>query len=283
MSSHRRLSARLAYSRRTMNTLTLSVAALALALQSVPGPHLPATRARARGPMNVLVPAYFYPVTSSPWGRLTAKAAQHPGRVWAIGDPFNGPGPSFDPVYAQTFATFRQAGGKLIGYVSTSYATVPLAQARADIDQWLAWYPLDGFFLDEMENTPGAHEAYYQSLRQYALSRLPHALVVANPGTSAPASYLFTNGSAVVDSLCIFENLGTGFPGWQPDAWVRAERDRHFYALPYGVGAAQWTAAVDHAHASNCGWVYVTDDVLPNPWDTLPPYFEALVDDVVAR
>ena len=31
------------------------------------------------------------------------------------------------------------------------------------------------------------------------------------------------------------------------------------------------------AAANNVGWIYVTDDTLNNPWDTLPGYFEALV------
>ena len=27
----------------------------------------------------------------------------------------------------------------------------------------------------------------------------------------------------------------------------------------------------------NVGWIFVTHDVLPNPWDTLPPYWDAEV------
>lgn len=260
----------------------LALACVALLPQSVPGVHRSATPAPQRAPLRVLVPAYFYPVANSPWVRLTAKAAQWPGRVWAIGDPFNGPGPSFDATYAQTFQAFRQAGGRLLGYVSTSYGNVPAAQARADIDQWIAWYPLDGFFLDEMDNVPGAHEAYYQGLRDHARVRLPGALVVSNPGTSTVESYLLSSGRPVVDTLCVFEN-STSFPAWAPDAWTSRWRSRNFYVLPYGVGATQWHACVDHALASNCGWIYVTDDVLPNPWDTLPAYFEAFVDDVLTR
>ena len=41
------------------------------------------------------------------------------------------------------------------------------------------------------------------------------------------------------------------------------------------------TQAVDRAVTRRSGWVYVTDDVLPNPWDTLPPYWNAFVSRVV--
>lgn len=231
----------------------------------------------ARRPeLRVLVPAYFYPVPGSPWQRLTAAAAAHPGRVAAIGDPFNGPGPTFDPSYAAAFQSFRAAGGKLFGYVYTSYGARPLATVEQDMLTWLAWYPIDGFFVDEMDVVPGAHEAYYQALTQFARAQLPNAVVVANPGVNTVPSYLEYNGAPVASTLCIFEHSANAL-GWSASPWVASKPRTAFYALPYGLAASQWTAAVEHAFAQNCGWVYATDDVLPNPWDTLPSWFESLV------
>jgi len=37
-------------------------------------------------------------------------------------------------------------------------------------------------------------------------------------------------------------------------------------------------AGLAHAFHENVGWFYTTDDVLPNPWDTLPSWFEEMVD-----
>jgi hypothetical protein len=37
-----------------------------------------------------------------------------------------------------------------------------------------------------------------------------------------------------------------------------------------------------HAFQQNVGWFYTTDDVLPNPWDTLPSWSEAMVDTIDA-
>lgn len=231
----------------------------------------------AKGPaLRILVPAYFYPVPGSPWTRLNAAAQAHQDRVFAIGNPASGPGVSIDPSYAQAFASFRASGGRLLGYVATSYGARPVTAVIADIDLWTQMYPVDGIFLDEMDNVPGAHEDYYGRLYKHVQARIPGGFVVGNPGVSTSESYLHAGTRPVSDALCITET-STNFLTWHADPWVAHYRRQHFYALPYGVASGAWTPVVQHAFAENIGWLYVTDDVLPNPWDTLPSYFEALV------
>lgn len=232
--------------------------------------------------LRILVPAYFYPVPGSPWNRLDAAAQAHPDRVFAIGNPASGPGTSVDPVYTATFASFRASGGKLLGYVATTYGARPVASVLADIDAWRRMYRIDGIFLDEMDNVPGAHEGYYAQLHAYVQLRVPDGFVVGNPGVSTSPSYLQMGAMPVSDTLCITES-SANFLNWQADPWVSGFGRRRFYALPYGVAANSWTPVVQHAFAQNIGWIYVTDDVLPNPWDTLPNYFEALVAHVAAN
>ncbi|MFN0241848.1 MAG: spherulation-specific family 4 protein [Planctomycetota bacterium] len=239
------------------------------------GAHTP-VRVESRAPkLRVLVPAYFYPVAGSPWSRMNAAAVAHPDRIVAIGNPFNGPGTTLDTTYLATFQSFRASGGKLIGYVYTSYGARPIADVKADVDTWRAWYPIDGVFVDEMDNVPGAHESYYRALYDYVRTQLADALIIGNPGTSTVPSYLSHQGAPVASALCIYESSGAALT-WSADPWVLARDRRHFAALPYATPAASWQAAVDHAWQQNCGFVYATDDALPNPWDTLPPYFEAM-------
>src|SRR5258708_13882384 len=45
-----------------------------------------------------------------------------------------------------------------------------------------------------------------------------------------------------------------------------------FGALQYAASAAQMRTFVASAKAKNIGYVFVTDDVLNNPWDKLPAY-----------
>jgi len=229
-----------------------------------------------RESLRVLVPAYFYPVANSPWTRLDAMAAAHPGRVAAIGNPASGPGATVDPSYVAAFHSFRASGGSLLGYVRTAYGARPIADVKQDVDAWIAWYGVDGIFFDEMNNVVGASEAYYHELFAYVKSRVARPLVVGNPGVSTPPSYLTWNGKAVVSTLRIHEN-SSNFLAWRADVWTQSQPRSSFYVLPYAVGAGAWQAAVDHAYSERCGWIYVTNDVLPNPWDTLPSYFESMV------
>jgi len=263
--------------------LTLPLAVVTVPPEFEPSQTGSSTRPLAQVPavprptdLRVLVPAYFYPVPGSPWVRLTAASAAYPGRVAAIGNPASGPGTSVDPTYTAAFQTFRASAGTLIGYVSTRYAARPIAEVKADLDTWLLFYPVDGFFLDEMSNVPGQDEAYHLELNQFIAARLPGALVVGNPGTSTSPSYLFLNTERVVCTLCIYED-STDFLTWTADPWVDRFAGQNFYALPHSIQPTRWQAIVDHAYSQNCGWIYTTDDTLPNPWDTLPAFFESFV------
>jgi hypothetical protein len=244
--------------------LTVSVPLQAQTLRDAPPQRL-----------RVLVPAYFYPLPGSPWDRLEQTAQRHPDLIWAIGNPDSGPGTSLDPTYVATFQSFRQHRGHMLGYVTSSYGTRTLASVLAEVDLWFQWYGVDGIFVDEMDNTPGANEAYYHALYEGIRAAHPGAPVVANPGTSTTLDYLDGAFGRCADTLCVFEN-STSFLAWSAEPWTAARRRAEFYTLPYAVNATEWRARVDHAFAERVGWFYTTDDVLPNPWDTLPSYFEAL-------
>ncbi|MBK8478622.1 MAG: spherulation-specific family 4 protein [Opitutaceae bacterium] len=226
--------------------------------------------------MKVLVPAYFYPVANSPWARLTNVASTAPaGTIYAIANVANGPdsGQSADIApYQQAINGLRAKGGRVLGYVSTSYGARPAAAVKADIDLWYSRYGVDGIFLDEQATT-AAMLPHYRELHDYIKGKGGEALVVANPGTTTIEGYLSIN-----DVTCVFETDGpSGFPSWTPPAWTGNYPAAEFYVLPYHSSAANMADFVARAAANNAGWIYVTDDTLPNPWDTLPSYFEALV------
>jgi hypothetical protein len=56
-----------------------------------------------------------------------------------------------------------------------------------------------------------------------------------------------------------------------------------FAHLVSEVPADALEATVARSKALGAGWIYVTDDVLPNPWDQLPSYFDRLVQLVSGR
>lgn len=225
--------------------------------------------------LKVLVPAYFYPVANSPWARLSAAAAKTPaGTINAIANVNNGPdsGQAADIApYQQVISDLRAKGGRVFGYVSTAYGTRDLKLVQADVALWYSRYGVDGIFLDEQATTPEAF-GYYRTLHDdIAYNR--GGLVIGNPGTATTEAYMEVN-----EVTCVFETDGpTGFPTWTPPAWTANYPAGKFYVLPYNSSAANMSAFVARAAANNAGWIYVTNDTLPNPWDTLPSYFESLV------
>jgi hypothetical protein len=202
-----------------------------------------------------------------------------PGRITAIANPGSGPGMFVDPNYTVAINNMRNAGGHIIGYVYTSYGSRPITDVKADIDLWYRFYTIDGIFLDQQTNTTG-REAFYLDLYQYIKSKQSSSIIAGNPGTDTVETYLTNQGNRVTDILCIFETNAV-FLSWQPPLWCSNYTSDNFCTLPFGTPVAVYQSYVDHAASKNIGWVYCTDDDLPNPWDTLPTYFGELCDYVM--
>lgn len=235
--------------------------------------------AAAGAGLEILVPAYFYPVPGSPWVQLTADAGQVP--ITAILNPASGPGTTQDPTYVSTVNAFRAAGGRILGYVPTGYATRSAAAVTADVDSYLAFYAIDGIFLDEVTNDAGStHLDYYAGIYTFIKSRNAGFRVIGNPGTNASEAYLTR---PCLDAIVLYEN-GTGYDNYQTDAWVYRHPRNQIAHLLYAVPTAgDMLSRVDQALSRGVGLIFVTDDALiPNPWDTLPAYWSAEVARIAA-
>ena len=232
------------------------------------------TSATARADLTAIVPAYFYPSNNSPWDDLNAAAARIP--VTAIMNPGSGPGTFQDNNYVTAVNSLRAAGGKVIAYVYTQYGSRSSAVVKADIDKYVNWYNIDGIFFDEMSNSGATGTLnYYQDLYDYVKTINPAWEVMGNPGTSTVESYL-TRPAA--DSLLVFENEGANYPGYSPSSWNANYDPAQIGHLVHSTASeADMLTYLDLAVQRNAGQVYVTHDVMNNPWDTLPSYWEAEV------
>jgi hypothetical protein len=219
-------------------------------------------------PMGILVPAYFDPPGGF-WNELNFAATRVP--LVAIMNPNSGPGTKQNPDYVAAVNSLRAAGGRVIGYVSTSYAARDTNTVKADIARYFGFYSVDGIFLDEMTNDAiTSHLNYYAVLYQYIQKQGTNLLVVGNPGINTQETYL-TRPAA--DVLVTFES-NAGYPALVVDRWVTNHLARQFSHLPYNApSAATMTNYIILAASRNAGWIYVTEDTLPNPWDTLPAYW----------
>jgi hypothetical protein len=216
-------------------------------------------------PLGIMVPAYFDP-SSGYWNSLDYAASRVP--LIAIMNPYNGPGASRNQAYVTALTNLHQAGGKVISYVYSSYAARPLTNVEADIDTYLSFYSVDGFFIDEMTDDQDTnHLAYYAAIYQYIKAKGPRYTVTGNPGENTQSDYL---GKHTVDRLVIFENDNTNYPGFHPSDWVIQHPAQQFVHIVYDVtNSAAMSNDVELVATRHVGWIYLTE----HGYATLPSYW----------
>lgn len=208
---------------------------------------------------SIAVPAYFYP--GSTWTQLEAGA---PTVGLAIINPNDGPGTAVDSNYRTQVGSSQAKGIRAIGYVYTSYGKRPLATVKAEIDQHYAWYGVDGIFFDET-TADCADLEYYQELHDYVKAKGGTAEVALNPGTRTSECLM-----AASDIIITFEDTYANYQQWQPSGWETAYDASRFWHLIIDTSPEDLANAIALSKSRNIGWVYATNDTLPNPWDTLP-------------
>ena len=210
-----------------------------------------------------LIPLYIYP--GSDWDTV---ASQAPGTGMVIVNPNSGPGSSLDTTYRSYIKALQRKGVYCVGYVDTTYGARAIDDVKAEIALYYEWYQPDGIFLDEIPTTTGASElTYYANLYAYTKTHSGRALVVLNPGTNTAEEYM-----ARSDVICTWENPYSTYAAYVPDAWTTKYPANRFYHIAIGASDAEATTFKALAKTRNVGWVYATDDVMPNPFDALPTY-----------
>ena len=107
--------------------------------------------------------------------------------------------------------------------------------------------------------------------------RIPDAIVLNNPGTVCAADYV---ARPAADVVCLFER-DRAFDEFRPPAWASRFPASRFCVQAYHVDTeAEMKRALRRAVQLRVGYVYITDDVGPNPYDRLPTYWDAEVDAV---
>ncbi len=227
---------------------------------------------------GIFVPAYFHPSGDnlSYWDDLAAAAAKMP--LIVVINPNSGPGEKLDPSYPPVIAKLAKTKAQLVGYISTSYAKVPLEKAKADIVAWTKMVPeIQGYFLDE-QTSDAAHVEHYQKLVAAAKAARPKGTVVSNPGTPCDEGYFAKGGP---DILCTFEN-STPLADFKGDT-IAAPATRRIGLAHSLHPRTKLEPLLDQAENKSLGWVFLTDGIMPNPWDRLPSFWDMLVGEVAKR
>ncbi|QUP56321.1 hypothetical protein GO998_21750 (plasmid) [Ralstonia syzygii] len=230
----------------------------------------------------LLVPAYIYPSSAgaAAWSTLATTAQTVATTV--ILNPSSGPGSAQDSNYVAAVAQIHAAGGKVIGYVSTSYTNRSLSAVVQDISTYLSLYNVDGFFIDEMtSDSVTAHIQYYQSVYNYIKGLSSTYAVTGNPGTNIPELYA---SLPVADQFVVFESSAAQYASYAPQAWQANYPTSRFAHIVYGVpSASRMLTLVQGAAALGAGSVYVTSRGLPDTYVALPRYWSQEVSAAAAN
>jgi hypothetical protein len=89
--------------------------------------------------------------------------------------------------------------------------------------------------------------------------------VVINPGAVTDSSYVHA-----ADVICTFEGDLADYLAYPQQAWTRDYPASLFYHIIYGCSAQQRDLALGISRSYRAGWVYVTDNTLPDPYNNLP-------------
>jgi hypothetical protein len=240
----------------------------------MPGP------VRVRKPQRLLIPAYFR-ATNGLWHTTCDAVVQRRATATLVMNPDSGPGAGTDENYRLAMDYCHARGQTVVGYVTTDHANRPVGDVTADIDRWYQLYPgVRGVFLDEMSNhDDGDSRAYYSQLYRLVKQRSSQHQVVGNPGIAATTPWQVT--TPVVDVLVVFEgpfqrrrpnDAATPYRDWRPPSWVASRSAGFFAHIVYESPDPATTRAicVESWGNRNAGWIYVTPDGRPNPFDQIP-------------
>src|SRR5437773_403188 len=242
-----------------------SIAVATILLAGLVGAAATRTIFAATSNSGIVIPLYTYPTDGSWAASLQAKKAHPNVPIIAIINPSDGPGGASDSNYVQGVKNFQAAGIIVIGYVATGYASHGMSDLDAQISRYKNWYSVNGIFFDEMANNQG-NENYYSTLNTYVKS-LGMTYTMGNPGTTTLKSYVGT-----LDSVILHASAGPPSLSYPASATFYPSHSKsNFGFLAYSVPSLD--TSFETSTSTYVQWMYITNDGLSNPWDTLPSYF----------
>ncbi|MFI6326338.1 spherulation-specific family 4 protein [Nonomuraea sp. NPDC050556] len=204
-------------------------------------------------PREACVPAYFHPERDTDaWKRLLA----NPPRLVVLR-----PGEEKDAAYPPVISRLVAAGTEVLGYVDTDFGLRDIAEVRADLRRYRAWYGLRGVFLDQVaasEDRLGHYREVVEGVR---------GTLVLNPGVYPDPGY-----ADLADVLVTFEGPLSAYKAMREPLWARGLARGRFCHLVHDVPSKAFDPTLRRA-IRHAGTVYVTDRTGDQPWGDLPAYY----------
>ncbi len=229
---------------------------------------------------SIAVPVYQYPTIGTFWSDVVAAGGTNV--PFAIANDANGHFSSADPNYTAQIASNTAAGIRSVGYVYSNYQARTFQDVYNDINNWHTYYPgISGILIDLVKVGTAADLCYISLLTEHIKSLYPNDLVVLNFGTNVSPSYepygdIFMNAENYYSNYTSWTPLYTGFED------NVAYQNRFWHSIHTTSSGANYTNALALARANNAGWVYITDDTMPNAYKATPGYWSTEQTDVAS-
>ncbi len=229
---------------------------------------------------GIIIPMYLYPsdiYNNTDYNNvIDLKKRYHNVPLYVVLNPSDGPGAVVDGNFTAAIKRLKGAGAIVLGYVPTDYTvSISVNDAKTDVDTWRTLYPeTDGIFIDEMTNTASTTaQDYYTELTRYIHGKGFYPSI-GNPGAGTVGEYF---ASSTADVIVIHE---TG--SYPSETTLKGDYGGGYADFDYNKRAGLVYNSPSFEVASTTllkkylGLIYVTDDTLANPWDTVSPYLENL-------
>jgi hypothetical protein len=235
---------------------------------------------------QVGVASYIHPLADTgAWNRLIASPSDKVSVL--VANVSNGPDTRVNAGWKDVIDRAAASGKRILGYVPTGYLGVSqqhfttrlgsddladwIAQIERDVDKWYELYgdKMGGIFFDEGWNDCGENNKYadlYRHLNDYTKRQHPGAMTVLNPGATMPACF-----EESADTLMTFESSYESYTAnYTPNDWTPSD-PRKLWHIVYNVPESEVGRIIELARQRGVGYIQVTNDIMPNPYDTLPP------------
>jgi hypothetical protein len=218
---------------------------------------------------GVILPLYVEP--GDEWNDTIKEKIKHDKvPMLVIINPINGSGQTKSQSYADGIQNMQSHGISVLGYVYTNYGARNDTDIKHEITNYKNWYNVNGIFFDQMSYMPG-NETYYANLTKFAKS-LGITLTVGNAGVDTVPSYVGT-----VDNIVIYENR-TMSPIQSLMGWHKNYAKSNFSIIAFGVDSLDKSFV--SAASNSVGYMYLTNATLPDPFGSIPPYFDSLMEEL---
>ena len=201
---------------------------------------------------RIIVPLYFY--NQNEWNKIE----KHKNEIVII-NPNNGNIYYSNNNYKNLINKLNKNGDLPIGYIYTKWGKRNINEVKTNIDKWISFYKIKGFFIDEVSRLKKNFN-YYKELTDYIKSK-GNYYIILNVGTLPDKEYF-----KIADNIIVFENnvdkLTKNICMLNP---LKSS------IIVYFANEIQMENIIT---TYKCKGIYVTNYTLPNPYNALPSYFD---------